>query len=117
MSKQMYAKFEKYWSRYSLILAIALVFDPRYKLQFVGFSYKKLYGENSDQYVDVRQRLFALFDEYMRLSPRRSSSNSSFQGETSSHSCDNMDYAKESLDVFLVKDKFYLLLVHSNFFL
>ncbi|OMO79155.1 hypothetical protein COLO4_24531 [Corchorus olitorius] len=40
MATRMFAKFEKYWSDFSLILAIAVTLDPRYKLQFVEYSYQ-----------------------------------------------------------------------------
>ena len=41
-----------------MILTIAVVFDPRYKLQFVDFFYKKLYGLNSPQFSLVKEKLF-----------------------------------------------------------
>ncbi|XP_042018349.1 zinc finger BED domain-containing protein RICESLEEPER 1-like isoform X2 [Salvia splendens] len=47
-----------------MILTIAVVFDPRYKLQFVDFFYKMLYGPGSPQFELVKGKLFALFDEY-----------------------------------------------------
>ncbi|XP_042006268.1 zinc finger BED domain-containing protein RICESLEEPER 4-like [Salvia splendens] len=64
MVEKMLPKFEKYWSDFSMILTIAVVFDPRYKLQFVDFFYKKLYGPDSLQFELVKGKLFALFDEY-----------------------------------------------------
>lgn len=64
MATKMLPKFEKYWSEFSLILTIAAIFDPRYKLQFVDFSYKKLYGPDSQQFLQVKEKLFALFEEY-----------------------------------------------------
>ena len=60
----MFAKFEKYWSDFSLILAIAVVFDPRYKIQTVEWGYKKIYGENSSQFEEVKSTLASLFDIY-----------------------------------------------------
>ncbi|XP_042494998.1 zinc finger BED domain-containing protein RICESLEEPER 2-like [Macadamia integrifolia] len=36
MAQEMKKKFDKYWDSYSIILAIAVVFDPRYKLIFVS---------------------------------------------------------------------------------
>ena len=65
MGSQMTVKFEKYWSEFSLILAIAVVVDPRYKLQFVDWCYKKIYGVgNSVQFLHVKDKLFSIFDEY-----------------------------------------------------
>ena len=48
------------------MLAIAVVLDPRYKLPFVDWCYQKLYGYASSlQYLKVREKLFALFGEYV----------------------------------------------------
>ncbi|KAJ9557104.1 LOW QUALITY PROTEIN: hypothetical protein OSB04_011718 [Centaurea solstitialis] len=66
IANQMWSKFSKYWSDFNLLLAIVVVFDPRYKFTFVEFSYKKLYGEGSLQLKMVEDTLFALFDEYMQ---------------------------------------------------
>ena len=77
MAHQMFGKFDKYWSEYSLVLAIAVIFDPRYKIQFVEFSYKKLYGDESFEFSRVREKLFSLFDEYMHNSSKASSSQTS----------------------------------------
>ena len=64
MAKLMFEKFEKYWSEFSLILAIAMILDPRYKLQFVDWSYKKLYRNDSYEFERVKDNLFSLYDEY-----------------------------------------------------
>ncbi|CAL1407871.1 unnamed protein product [Linum trigynum] len=45
MALAMKEKFDKYWDSYSTILAIAVVFDLRYKLNSVKFCYEKLYGD------------------------------------------------------------------------
>ncbi|KAK6232295.1 hypothetical protein SCA6_002368 [Theobroma cacao] len=64
MTTQMFVKFKKYWFEFNLILAIAVIFDPRYKIQFVEWSYTKLYGSNSAEFKNVKDHLFALYDEY-----------------------------------------------------
>lgn len=63
MTSSMFEKFEKYWSEFSLILAIAVILDPRYKIQFVEWSYNKLYGHDS-RVKKVRDALFSLHSEY-----------------------------------------------------
>ena len=66
MADQMLVKFEKYWIEFSVVLAIAVVLDPRYKLPFIDWCYQKLYGYASSlQYLKVHEKLFALFGEYV----------------------------------------------------
>ena len=74
MAEQMLVKFEKYWSEFNVVLAIAVILDPRFKLQFVNFCYKKLYGVGgSYEYLKVREKLFVLFGEYVSNVPTPSS--------------------------------------------
>jgi hypothetical protein len=47
MASQMISKFEKYWSELNLVLVIAVVLDPRYKLRLVKYYYTKIYGTES----------------------------------------------------------------------
>lgn len=64
LAERMRPKFNKYWKEYSMILAIAVVFDPRYKMLFVEFCYKMLHGNESEQIKKLHQTLKALFDSY-----------------------------------------------------
>ena len=60
----MNAKFDKYWSDFSLILAVAVILDPRYKLQFVDWAYKNIYGVDSYEFKHVKDTLQSLFESY-----------------------------------------------------
>ncbi|XP_042973044.1 zinc finger BED domain-containing protein RICESLEEPER 2-like [Carya illinoinensis] len=64
ISCQMLTKFEKYWFEFNVLLAIAVILDPRYKLHFVDFSYTKLYGDCSIEFMSVRTKMAYLFMEY-----------------------------------------------------
>jgi hypothetical protein len=64
MASQMISKFEKYWSEFSLVLAIVVVLDPRYKLRLVKYYYMKIYGAESQEYENVTKTLTKLFMEY-----------------------------------------------------
>ena len=64
MASQMWEKFQKYWSEFNVTLAIACVLDPRYKLEFIDYSYKKLYGDLSLEYEHVKGMLHSIFGEY-----------------------------------------------------
>ncbi|KAK1562265.1 hypothetical protein Q3G72_009084 [Acer saccharum] len=77
MSNQMYSKFQKYWADFSTILAIGIILDPRYKMEFIQFVYDRLYGAESEQFEVVKMKLSALFNEYVTSSTRRSTIRSS----------------------------------------
>ena len=65
MAKALLSKFEKYWKKFSLILAIALALDPCYKLNFVDYAYANVYGERgSSQFLLVKDGLKALLAKY-----------------------------------------------------
>ncbi|XP_073064004.1 zinc finger BED domain-containing protein RICESLEEPER 2-like [Primulina eburnea] len=82
MANRMFQKFDKYWKEYNILLSIAVIVDPRFKMQFVEFCYNKLYGYGSNELSLVKYKLVSLFEEYMGLASKSSSSNTS----TSSHS-------------------------------
>lgn len=58
--------FDKYWNDTSLVLAIAVVMDPRFKMKLVEFSFARIYGDNADTWVKtVHEGLHELFLEYI----------------------------------------------------
>ncbi|XP_027171799.1 zinc finger BED domain-containing protein RICESLEEPER 4-like [Coffea eugenioides] len=89
IASQMLVKFNKYWSEFNLLLAIAVVFDPQYKFQFIEFSYNKLYGPGSNELVKVRNALFDAYNEYVK--------NSNISGASSSCSRDLSKLARDIL--------------------
>ncbi|XP_077223804.1 zinc finger BED domain-containing protein RICESLEEPER 2-like [Tasmannia lanceolata] len=118
MANQMIPKFEKYWESYSVVLAMAAVLDPWYKMNMVEFCYKKIDDNTHKEKVAcVRVALSSLFEEYI----------SQFSVDTSNHasamtSCDicidddfsEFDYyesefcttKKSELDLYLEETKF-----------
>ncbi|KAG6520988.1 hypothetical protein ZIOFF_018053 [Zingiber officinale] len=67
MANRMFQKFDKYWKDYNILFVIAVIVDPRFKMQFVEFCYNKLYGHGSNELSLVRSKLVSLFEEYMHL--------------------------------------------------
>ncbi|CAO2148888.1 unnamed protein product [Urochloa humidicola] len=64
MVKDLKVKFGKYWSECSLILACAAALDPRYKLNLVGYCFRKVHSDavaskHIDRVVAFLHRLFA----------------------------------------------------------
>ncbi|XP_059650339.1 zinc finger BED domain-containing protein RICESLEEPER 2-like [Cornus florida] len=108
MATQMYSKFVKYWSDYSMILAIAVILDPRYKLGFVIFSYNKLNGDNNIESTLVHDALFNLFDQYLLNSPMActTKSTSSPNDESGNRQVDEGKLTKKFIDVMKEFDSF-----------
>ena len=103
MAVQMLAKFEKYWLDFNVLLAIAVSLDPRYKLQFVDFCYKKLYGySGSPAYLNVREKLFSLFLEYASNAPITSATSGKRGGKVVNVS-PIQSFSKETRAVMQVK--------------
>jgi len=66
IAKDMHERFDKYWKDCSLVLAIAVVMDPRFKMKLVEFSYSKIYGAEAAKYVKVvNDSLHELYKEYV----------------------------------------------------
>uniref|UniRef100_A0A7N0VI31 BED-type domain-containing protein n=1 Tax=Kalanchoe fedtschenkoi TaxID=63787 RepID=A0A7N0VI31_KALFE len=58
--------FDKYWKNCCLILAMAVVIDPRFKMKLVEFTFTKVYGEDADTYIKyVNDGIHELFNEYL----------------------------------------------------
>ncbi|KAL3499860.1 hypothetical protein ACH5RR_038953 [Cinchona calisaya] len=68
MAMKMDDKFNKYWENYSLVLSFAIILNPRFKLQWLEFFFKKIYPTSFKQRaVEINQKLHFLFEEYMRI--------------------------------------------------
>ncbi|XP_047092284.1 zinc finger BED domain-containing protein RICESLEEPER 2-like [Lolium rigidum] len=66
IAKEMHERFDKYWKDCNLVLAIAVVMDPRFKMKLVEFSYSKIYGVEAAKYVKVvDDALHDLYKDYV----------------------------------------------------
>ncbi|EXB67267.1 Putative AC transposase [Morus notabilis] len=64
--RPLHERFDKYWSNCCLVLAIAVVMDPRFKMKLVEFTFSKIYGENAETWVRiVDDGIHELFIDYM----------------------------------------------------
>ncbi|KAG6661883.1 hypothetical protein CIPAW_03G205900 [Carya illinoinensis] len=67
MVRKMSAKFDKYWGECNLLMSIAAVLDPRFKMVLIQFCFPLIYHmPNAAKNIDhVSQVLHELYDEYV----------------------------------------------------
>ncbi|KHN27849.1 Putative AC transposase [Glycine soja] len=66
LNKIMSEKIDEYWRECSLVLALAVVMDPRFKMKLVEFSFAKIYGEDAHFFIRiVDDGIHELFHEYV----------------------------------------------------
>ena len=65
MVESMLAKFNSYWANVSIVMAVAAILDPRYKMKLLEFYYPNIYGDNSDLEIEkIKNLCYDLLDEY-----------------------------------------------------
>jgi Domain of unknown function (DUF4413) len=69
MSEPMYEKFKKYWGEIRLLMSIASILDPRFKLVSLYWTFERLYSKDElhDQVVEVTDKLKSLFAKYSQV--------------------------------------------------
>ncbi|GMI86104.1 hypothetical protein HRI_002279700 [Hibiscus trionum] len=53
LTKPLKEKFDRYWSDCFLVLAIAVVMDPRFKMKLVEFSFSRIYGDDAGMWIKI----------------------------------------------------------------
>ncbi|XP_011044854.1 PREDICTED: zinc finger BED domain-containing protein DAYSLEEPER-like isoform X3 [Populus euphratica] len=51
LTKPLKEKFDQYWNDCFLVLAIAVVMDPRFKMKLLEFSFPKVFGEDAGMWI------------------------------------------------------------------
>ncbi|XP_057730888.1 zinc finger BED domain-containing protein RICESLEEPER 2-like [Arachis stenosperma] len=70
MVERMKLKYDKYWGNIkniNMMIFVAVVLDPRYKLKFVNFSFEKLYDKDDADFLGakVKETFSNMFDCYV----------------------------------------------------
>ena len=93
MTSGMIAKFDKYWSGCSIVMAIVIILDLRYKMKLLKFYFPITYGPEAPNEVrKIREKCYDLLFDYQSKS--ENSADKSFQGASSGSSLANLKYDK-----------------------
>ncbi|KAM3337888.1 hypothetical protein P3S68_032213 [Capsicum galapagoense] len=79
MASAMLLKFKKYWKKMHILMGVAAIFDPRYKMKLVEFYLPRIYEETvvASKIQEVRIQCFDLFQEYKSRVPASHDASSS----------------------------------------
>ncbi|XP_027152719.1 zinc finger BED domain-containing protein RICESLEEPER 2-like [Coffea eugenioides] len=79
MVQKMKLKFDKYWGEYNLLISIAAILDPRYKMRVINYCFPLLYPPHEVQsnIGKVQQALYDLYDKYVEIHVSSQSGSSS----------------------------------------
>ncbi|CAK9176417.1 unnamed protein product [Ilex paraguariensis] len=70
LALKMKSKFDEYWKKCSLALAIAAILDPRFKMKLVEYYYPLIYGNSAAECIDIVSNCMkALYNEHAIFSP------------------------------------------------
>lgn len=65
LAARMRSKFEEYWEKCGLSLAVAAMLDPRFKMKLVEYYYAQIYGSGAPNRIDeVFESVKALYNEH-----------------------------------------------------
>nr|CAD1840604.1 unnamed protein product [Ananas comosus var. bracteatus] len=67
MAVEMRKKFDKYWGECNMLMSIAAIMDPRYKMKLIKFCFPKIYSqiEFVDHILRVQRALFDIYEVYV----------------------------------------------------
>lgn len=70
LAANMRKKFDEYWDKCYLALAVATMLDPRFKMKLIEYYYPQLFGSNASAFIeDVSECIKALYNEHSIVSP------------------------------------------------
>ena len=61
----MLVKLNSYWANVNVVMVVAAILDPRYKMKLLEFYYPNIYNNNSDLEIEkIKNLCYDLLDEY-----------------------------------------------------
>ncbi|KAK9037534.1 hypothetical protein V6N11_022442 [Hibiscus sabdariffa] len=103
LALKMRKKFEEYWDKCNVGLAVAAMLDPRFKMKLLEYYYPQIYGDSASVVIDeVFECIKSLYNEHSIVSPLASSIDQGLDWEASGIPSS----AKDSRDRLMGFDKF-----------
>ncbi|KAK8497807.1 hypothetical protein V6N12_065901 [Hibiscus sabdariffa] len=85
LALKMKKKFEEYWDKCNVGLAVAAMLDPRFKMKLLEYYYPQLYGDSASVFIyEVLECIKTLYNEHSIVSPLASSTDQGLDWQASS---------------------------------
>ncbi|KAG8389029.1 hypothetical protein BUALT_Bualt02G0186900 [Buddleja alternifolia] len=129
MADKMLEKYDKYWETCHIMMAVAAVLDPRYKMVSVEFYFQRIYGEQSQSLGVIGSTIRggatdastddSLDDEYDLFVASRSAATASLKSELDVYLEESVLPRTQNLDVLIASESAFstsgrLLSPHRN---
>jgi len=118
MASSMKIKFDKYWGnieKQNILLYVAVVLDPRYKMKYVAFCLRKLYSEDEVKNVmDFIKNALGKLVHFYTTNNSNGQSGEHKQGGTSSEQKISVVDSDEDDDVNMFKSDFEKECIEDN---
>ncbi|KAJ6800891.1 zinc finger BED domain-containing protein RICESLEEPER 2-like [Iris pallida] len=104
IASQILETFEQYWNTTRLVMAIASILDPRYKMGSIEYFFKHIYGdtyETTEKIDNIRKCLADLYNEYVAHSDNLSETQKWRSGAESTSCSFALSDAQGGLDQYL----------------
>nr|KAJ0184752.1 hypothetical protein LSAT_V11C900462970 [Lactuca sativa] len=106
MASTMLTKFEKYRNVIHNVMSVAIVLDPRYKLNLINYFFLKLYGEGTrSEIMQIRDIITELFEDATNVSEGggSTSSKSTWELDFETMLSEDDGFKKTELDDYLAE--------------
>jgi hypothetical protein len=99
-------KFDDFWDKNYLVLAIATILDPRFKMKLVEYYYPLFYGTSASELIeDISECIKLLYDEHS-VGSLLASSNQALDWQNHHHRSNGVAHGKEPDDRLTEFDRY-----------
>ncbi|XP_010415663.1 PREDICTED: zinc finger BED domain-containing protein RICESLEEPER 2-like isoform X1 [Camelina sativa] len=106
LAVNMRKKFDDFWDKNNLVLAIATILDPRFKMKLVEYYYPLFYDTSASEFIeDVVECIKALYDEHS-IGSLLASSDQTLDWRNHHHGSNGVRHGKELDDRFIEFDRY-----------
>ncbi|XP_025013125.2 zinc finger BED domain-containing protein RICESLEEPER 3-like [Ricinus communis] len=115
VAEEILKKFDQYWKDVFLVLAIAIMLDPRFQMKYIEFARSKSEGSKGNLQIEsIMVAFHSLCDSYATLFPQSDDSDSDVTDLEKIWSLSQMNKSQNSIDSFIVLQDYHQFIQSSS---